>query len=106
MCQLLYINFLQNIDFILLLKKLALATIKQKIDIIITNFYFKLLINNISFFIFDNFFLEKTNININANILPLIKKVASFKKINTINLKTNIFAIIISIANSRKNYYY
>lgn len=39
--------------------KLAFATIKQKMNAIIKESYFKLLINNITFFILKRFFLKK-----------------------------------------------
>lgn len=52
-------QLLQNTAFILLVTKLALATIKQKMDVVIKNPYFKFLANNIIFSMFEKFFFRE-----------------------------------------------
>lgn len=101
-------QFLQNIAFILFITKLALVMIKQKINTIITNLYFKLLANNINLSTSDKFFLEKinSNIKVNASFLQfLIIEVTNIRNINITNYEINISAITISVANNEKNYY-
>lgn len=62
-------QFLQNISFISLVTKFASAIVKQKIDVIVKNPYFKLSANNITFTtIFKEFSLKKINNNIIADL--------------------------------------
>lgn len=66
-----------------------LEIIKLKINTIIINPYFKLLVNNFSFFIFNKFFLEKIDNNIKTNkffLQFLIKKITNIKKLKLILL--------------------
>lgn len=98
---------MQNTTFISLITKFASVIIKQKMDTIITNYYFKLAANNIRLSILNKFFLEKidNNIKINTTILQsLLKKITDMKKTNATNLEIDIFAIITSAVNSKKNH--
>ena len=52
----------------LLITELVLARVKQEMDIIIKNSYFKLLANNITLSILEKFYLEKIENNIKADI--------------------------------------
>lgn len=47
--------------------KFILTIVKQKIDMIIKNAYFKLSANNITLFILEKFFLEKIKNNIKVD---------------------------------------
>ena len=81
--------------------------IKQKIDIIIKNFHFKLSANNITPFTFKKFFLKKIKSNIKADIFffySLIKKVSGIKKVNAANSDKNIFATTFLVIKKRKNH--
>ena len=59
---------LQNISFISLITELILITVKQEIDMVIKNLYFKLLADNITPSIFKKFSLEKIESNIKVDI--------------------------------------
>lgn len=75
---------MQNTIFISFIIKIALVIVKQKIDAIIKNFYFKLIVNNIIFFRPEEFFLKIINGNIKINIFFLnflIKKNSWYQKI-------------------------
>lgn len=104
-CQLL----LQNIFSILLVTKYILVTVKQKIDAVVKNLYFKLLANNITLFILEGFFLEKIENNIKVDVLffhSLIREASGIIKINAVNNDKNISATISSMVKSRKNCYF
>lgn len=49
--------------------KLALAIVIKKLDVIIKNFYFKFLPDNISLSIFERFSLKKVDSNIKIHVL-------------------------------------
>lgn len=69
-------------------------TVKQKIDAIIKNFYFKLPADNITLSTLEEFFFKKikSNIIIDALFLSsLIRKASGVKKINAVNGDKNIF---------------
>lgn len=57
-------QFLQNTGFISLVTKFMLATMKQEMDAIVKNLYFKLLTSNITFSIIEKFSLKKIDNNI------------------------------------------
>lgn len=59
---------LQNIFFISLITKFALAMVEQKVNAIVKNPYFKLPTNNITPFTLKEFFLEKIESNFKANM--------------------------------------
>lgn len=80
--------------------------VKQQINIIIKNLYFKLLINNITVFIFEKFFFKKIESNIKADIFflhSLIKKAFDIKKVNATNDDKNISAIIFLVTKNRED---
>lgn len=77
-------------------------------DAIVKNPYFKLSTNNITSFIFEEFYLKKTENNIKANtsfFCYLIKKVFDIKKVNTANSNKNISITTYLITKSLKNCY-
>lgn len=79
---------LQNTSFMSLITKFILVIVKQKIDIVVKNSYFKLLAYNITPFILEEFFLKKIKNNIKANIsffYSLIREVSGIKKVNAAN---------------------
>ena len=97
---------LQNTSFISLVTKLALATIKQKMDAVIKNPYFKLLANNITPSILKEFFLEKIENNIKADAFflhSLIKEISGIRKVNVINDDKNISATTLLATTSKKD---
>ncbi len=80
--------------------------VKQEMNAVIKNLYFKLLANNITFSTFEEFFLEKikSNIKINALFLySLIREVSGVKKVNTANGDKNMSATTFLIMKSRKD---
>lgn len=86
--------------------KFALGMVKQKIDTVVKNLYFKLSANNKIFSILEKFFLENIENNFKANALFFyspIKKTSSIQKVNIANSDKNRFNII-SLAAKRKNY--
>ncbi len=60
-------QLLQNTAFMSLVTKLATATVKQKIDAVVKNPYFKLLADNITPSTLKEFSLEKIDSNIKAD---------------------------------------
>lgn len=93
----------------LLVTKLAIATIKQKIDTVLRNLYFKLPADNITLFTLEKFFLEKidNNIKVNTTFLhSLIQEAAGVKIINTTDCEIDIFVTTLSAANSKENLYF
>lgn len=64
-------QLLQNIAFISLVIKLAIAIVKQEINTVVRNPYFKLLANNITPFTLEEFSLNKIDSNIKADALFL-----------------------------------
>lgn len=71
--------------------------VKQEINAIVKNIYFKLSANNITSSILEEFFLEKIKNNIKADALFLffiIKEVSDIKKINVGNGDKNMSATI------------
>lgn len=86
-----------------------LGIVKHKIDAVVKNLYFKLSVNNITFFMLEKFFLEKIDNNIKVNIYFLyflIQEAISIKIVNTTNYDNNISVTTFSIANSKKNLYF
>ncbi len=76
--------------------KLASATVKQIIDTVIKNPYFKLPANNITPSTLEEFFAEKIESNIKANAIffhSTIKKASGVRKVNGANGNKNISAI-------------
>lgn len=74
---------MQNTSFISLITKLVSGKVKQKIDDIVKNLYFKLLANNITASILKEFCLKKIKSNIKADapfFYSLIRKVSGIKK--------------------------
>lgn len=89
--------------------KLVSATIKQKIDTVIKNPYFKLLANNIILSILKKFFLEKIDSNIKMNIFflhSLIWEKASVKIVNIADYDSDTSATTLFATNSKKNLYF
>ena len=89
---------LQNTFFMSLVTKLACATVKQKIDAVVKNPYFKLSANNITSSTLEKFSLEKIESNIKAADVPffysLIKRISGVKKVYAANNDKNISATI------------
>lgn len=80
----------------LFITKLVSATVKQEINTVVKNPYFKFSVNNITLSTLGEFFLKKikNNIKVNAIFLYfLIKKVFSIKKDETANYNKNISLI-------------
>ena len=97
---------LQNTSFMSLVTKLILAIVKQKMDAIIKNLYFKLSANNITPSILEKFSLEKikSNIKVDAPFLySLIKEASGVKKINVTNCDKNISATTPLATKNREN---
>ena len=79
---------LQNTSFMSLVTKLALAMVKQQMDAIVKNPYFKLPANNITLSTLEEFSLEKieSNFKLNAPFFhSLIREVSGIFKVNTAN---------------------
>ena len=79
-----------------LVTKLVSATVKQEIDAVVKNPYFKLPANNITLSILEKFFLEKIESNIKADILflhSLIREASGVKKVNVTDGNKNMSAI-------------
>lgn len=84
---------LQNISFMSLVTKLTWAILKQKIDTIVKNPYFKLSANNITFSILEGFSLEKIESNIKADAFfldSLIREISDVDKVKPL-MVTRIF---------------
>lgn len=84
-----------------LITKLVLATVKQEVNAVVTNSYFKLSTNNVTPSILKGFYLEKIKSNIKEDILflhSLIKETTGVRKINVINCGNK-------TANSKKDLY-
>lgn len=80
-----------------LITKFVSVIVKQELDIIIKNLYFKLLADNITLSRLSLmiFFLKKIKNNIKLDALflnPLTKEVSTIKKVNAITNHKNIFA--------------
>ena len=83
---------LQNTSFISVFTKLASARVKQEMDAVVKNPYFKLLANNITPSILEEFSVEKIESNIKVDALffySLIKEVSGIKKVNAANSDKN-----------------
>ena len=77
--------FLQNISFMSLVTKLALAMIKQEMDAVVKNLYFKLPVDNITPSTFEEFSLEKIENNLKADtpfFHSLIREASGIQKVN------------------------
>lgn len=97
---------MQNTSFISLITKLALATVKQKIDAVIKNPYFKLPANNITLSTFEEFFLEKIENNLKVEVLFfhfLIREPSGIQKVNTANSDKNTSNITSLTAKNRED---
>ncbi len=97
---------LQNTSFISLISKLTSAMVKQEIDTVIKNIYFKLSANNITPSTLKEFFLGWIKINIKADALflySLIREVSSVKKVNDANSDKNMFATTFLAMKSRND---
>lgn len=101
-----YQFLLQNISFISLIPKFALAKIKKKVDMVIKNFYFKLPATQITFSILEKFFLIKIKNNMKIDVCffySLIRKTSGIKKVNTINSDKNIFVTTFLLTKNKKD---
>lgn len=89
--------------------KLTLAMIKQKIDAVIKNFYFKLSANNITSSILKKFFLEKiqSNLKVDAPFFhSLIRETSGVQKINVTNSDKNMSNTTLLATKSREDCYF
>ena len=89
----------------LLVIELASATVKQEMDPVIKNPYFKLPANNITPFTLKEFSLEKIESNIKADtpfFHSLIRKAFGIKKVNAANGDKNISATTSLVTKSKK----
>ena len=71
--------------------------VKQEIDVVIKNLYFKLLADNITPSTLKNFFLEKIESNIKVDTTffhSLIREASDIQKVNIINSNKNTFTSI------------
>lgn len=97
---------LQNTSFMSLVTKLASATVKQKMNAIVKNLYFKLPANNITPSILEEFSLKKNESNIKADALflhSLIRKASGVKKVNAANGDKNMSATTPLATKSRED---
>ncbi len=88
---------LQNTSFMSLVTKLASVTVKQEMDAVIKNPYFKLPANNITPSILEEFSLEKIESNIKADapfLHSLIREASGVKKVNAADGDKNMYATI------------
>lgn len=98
---------LQNISFMSLITKLASATVKQEIDAVIKNPYFKLLADNITPFTLEEFSLKKIESNIKADapfFHSLIREVSNVKKVNIADGDKNMSATTSLATKSREDH--
>ncbi len=92
-----------------LVTKLATATVKQEMDTVVRNPYFKLLANNITPSMLEEFSLEKIDSNIKADapfLHFLIQEAAGVEIVNTANCDSDTSATTSSAANSEENLYF
>ena len=83
---------LQNTSFILFVIELALAMVKQEIDAVVKNPYFKLPADNITSSTLEEFFLEKIESNLKADAIFfhfLIREASGVQKVNDANSDKN-----------------
>lgn len=87
--------------------KLVSVTVKQKIDAIVKNSYFKLLANNITPSILKEFSLKKIESNIKADTSffhSSIREASSVKKVNAANGDKNMSATILLATKNREDF--
>ncbi len=97
---------LQNTSFMSLVTKLASATVKQEIDTVVKNPYFKLSADNITPSILEEFSLEKIKSNIKADapfLHSLIREASGVKKVNAANGDKNIYTTTPLLTKSRED---
>lgn len=93
----------------LLVTKLVLPIVKQKMDAVVENLYFNLSANNITSSTLKKFSLKKIDSNIIADVSflhCLIQEAAGVKIVNTTNYDNNTSATIFFAANSKENLYF
>ena len=89
-----------------LVTKPAWATLKQEVDTVVKNPYFKFPANLITLSILNEFSLEKIESNIKADALflhPLIKIASSIKKVNAANNDKNMSTTTLLVTKSRED---
>ncbi len=97
---------LQNTSFISFVTKLTSAMVKQGIDALVKNLYFKLLANNITPSILEEFSFEKIKSNIKTDALffySLIREVSDVKKVNTTNGDKNMSTTTFLVTKNRQD---
>ena len=88
--------------------KLALAIIKQEMDVVVKNPYFKLLADNITLSTLEEFSLEKIKSNLKADapfFHSLIREASGIQKVNNINGDKNMSNTTHLAAKSKKDCY-
>lgn len=89
-----------------LITKLALAMVKQEMDTVVKNLYFKLSANNITPSTLEEFSLEKIESNLKADALffhSLIREASDVQKINAADGDKNTSNTTLLAANSRED---
>ncbi len=97
---------LQNTSFMLLVTKLASATVKQEMDAVVKNPYFKLSTDNRTPSTLEEFSLEKIKSNIKADapfLHSLIREASSDKKVNAANGDKKMYATALLLTKSRED---
>ncbi len=97
---------LQNTSFMSLITKLISATVKQEMDAVVKNPYFKLPANNITPSTLEEFSLEKIESNIKADasfLHSLIREASRIKKVNAADGDKNMSAITPLVTKSRED---
>ena len=86
--------------------KLVLVIVKQEMDLIVKNHYFKLLANNITPFTHEKFSLERIESNFKMDTLFfyfLIREISTVQKVNTANGDKNMSNTTLLVAKSRED---
>lgn len=93
----------------LLITKLALAMVKQEMDAIVKNLYFKLSADNITLSILEEFSLENIENNLKVDTLFfhfLIREASGVQKINATNGDKNMSNTTFLMAKNRKDHHF
>ncbi len=102
-------QLLQNTAFMSLVTEFATATLKQEMDAVVRNPYFKLSADNITLSTLEEFSLEKIDNNIKSDapfLHSLIREAAGIEIVNTADCNSDTSATTSSSANSKENLHF
>ncbi len=102
-------QLLQNTAFVSLVTEFLTATVKQEMDAVLRNPYFKLPANNITLSTLEEFSLEKIDSNIKADasfLHSLIREAAGVEIVNTADCDSDTSATTYFAANSKENLHF